>query len=277
MGSILALQGGQSGASPAIFEFQGRPIRVILDKSGEPLFVGKDACEILGFTNSSKAIGDHCRGVTKRYPIPDSLGREQEMRVLTEPDLLRLIVNCTLPAGQAFERWVFEDVLPSIRRTGSYAVADPLANLPPEQRALVALMLDNASIKQVQAEQGAAIAQIQQQVTENAQAQLMLVRPANAESIVHIRGRINELYGLPARIIDTVLRQSLYAPKPAGMVKNTREEAKGSSYAVYWTKDISALFARFVGECTMETATQATHPLISGRFKLTVLETDDEK
>ena len=157
------------------------------------------------------------------------------------------------------------------------APTDPLAGLSAEQRALVNVMLDNAAIKQVQAEQATAIAHIQQQVTENAQAQLMLARPANAESIVHIRERINKLYGLPARIIDTVLRQSLYAPKPAGMVKNTREEAMGSSYAVYWTKDISALFARFVSECHRATDTLATHPLIVGRFKLTALEGGDEK
>lgn len=157
------------------------------------------------------------------------------------------------------------------------APADPLAGLPPEQRALVGVMLDNAAIKQVQAEQGAALARIEQRVEENAQAQLMLARPANAESIVHIRERINKTYGLPPRIVDTVLRQSLYAPKPAGMVKNAREEARGASYAVYWTKDISALFARFVAECAMETATQATHPLIVGRFKLTAVEVGNEK
>lgn len=154
---------------------------------------------------------------------------------------------------------------------------DPLANLPPEQRALVGLMVENAAMKQVQAQHGAAIAQLEQRVEENAQAQLMLVRPANSESIVHIRERINKRYGLPPRIIDTVLRQSLYAPKPAGMVKNTREEARGASYAVYWTKDISALFARFVDECAMETATQATHPLIIGRFKLVAPEAGNEK
>lgn len=155
--------------------------------------------------------------------------------------------------------------------------ADPLGNLPPEQRALVGLMLENVAMKQIQAQHGAAIAQLEQRVEENAQAQLMLVRPANAESIVHIRERINKAYGLPPRVIDTVLRQSLYAPKPAGMVKNAREEARGACYAVYWTKDISDLFARFVSECQYATETFATHPLIIGRFKLIVRESGDEK
>jgi len=108
-----------SGLIP--FQFGERPIRVVTDESGEPLFVGKDVCEVLGYVNTADAIGTHCRGVAKRYPIADALGRMQETRVLSEPDVLRLIVNCSLPAAEAFERWVFEEVLPAIRRTGSYA------------------------------------------------------------------------------------------------------------------------------------------------------------
>ncbi len=102
------------------FQFEGTSIRVVTDEHGEPLFVGKDVCEALGFTNPSDAMNTHCRGVAKRYPIVDSLGRTQEARVLTEPDVLRLIVNCTLPAAEEFERLVFEEILPTIRRTGSY-------------------------------------------------------------------------------------------------------------------------------------------------------------
>lgn len=151
----------------------------------------------------------------------------------------------------------------------SSAATDPLAALPAEQRALVAVMVGQAEIKRIQEQHAVALENIERRVDESAQFHLMLARPANAESIVHIRERINKLHGLPARIVDTVMRQSLYAPKPAGMVKNTREEAQGSSYAVYWTKDITALFTRFVEECQQVTATQAMHPLIDGRFKLT--------
>lgn len=271
MGSMLALQDGATTKGLMPFHFAGREVRVITGEDGDPLFVGRDVCDVLSYANANDAMNRHCRGIVKRYPL-QTAGGLQELRVLTEADVLRLIVNCTLPAAQAFERMVFEEILPTIRRTGSYSVADPLANLPAEQRALVGLMLDAAAMKKVQAEQGAAIARIEQRVEETAQAQLMLTRPANAESIMHIRERINKLYGLPPRIIDTVLRQSLYAPKPAGMVKNTREEAKGASYAVYWTKDISALFARFVSECQRVTETLVTHPLIIGRFKLVTQE-----
>lgn len=102
------------------FQFGDRPIRVITDENGEALFVGKDVCEALSYADSTTAMRSHCRGVQKLHPIPDSRGRMQDTRVLAEPDVLRLIVNCSLPAAEAFERWVFEDVLPTIRRTGSY-------------------------------------------------------------------------------------------------------------------------------------------------------------
>jgi hypothetical protein len=147
------------------------------------------------------------------------------------------------------------------------SIADPLASLPPEQRALVAVMVDNVAIKAEQAKQAASILAIEQRVEQAAETHLMLARPAASESIVHIRGRINKQYGLPARIVDEVIRQLPYAPKPAGMVKNSHENAMGGSYAVYWTKDVNAVFARFVSECRRETATRATHPLIDGRFK----------
>lgn len=105
----------------SVFNFDSQAVRTVLGEDGEPLFVGKDVCDALGYSNHNKAMQDHCRGVTNRYPILDSLGRTQEVRVLTEPDVLRLIVSSTLPAAERFEKWVFEEVLPSIRKTGQYA------------------------------------------------------------------------------------------------------------------------------------------------------------
>lgn len=253
------------------FSFEGHSIRVVTGDDGQPLFVGKDVCEALGYVDPTTAMRSHCKGVQKRHPL-QTAGGVQELRVLNEADVLRLIVSSTLLAAQAFERLVFEEILPTIRRTGSYTAAgtDPLAGLPPEQRALVGLMLDQAAIKHQLEAQGTALATVDQRVTDMADSMLMLTRPSGAESIVHIRARINALYGLPARIVDEVMRQSPIAPKPAGMVKSSHAEALGGSYAVYWVKDVSTVFARFVGECRHATATQAVHPYITGRFKLSL-------
>lgn len=100
------------------YSFEGANIRA-LEIDGEPYFAGKDVTEALGYVNSSDAIATHCKGIAKRYPL-QTAGGKQELRVLSEPDVLRLIVNSTLPAAERFERWVFEEVLPSIRKTGGY-------------------------------------------------------------------------------------------------------------------------------------------------------------
>lgn len=111
---------------PQVFNFNSHSIRTVTLPNGEPGFVGKDVCEVLGYANPTDAMNDHCRGVADRYPILDSLGRTQQARILTEPDLYRLIIGSKLPAAEAFERWVFGEVLPSIRKTGSYSAAAPV-------------------------------------------------------------------------------------------------------------------------------------------------------
>lgn len=110
----------------ALFKFENSNIRTVIDENNEPLFVGKDVCEVLGYSNPSKSMNDHCRGVTHRYPILDSLGRTQEVRVLKLSDVLRLCARCTLPAGIKFEALIFEEILPSIHKTGSYGVTPTL-------------------------------------------------------------------------------------------------------------------------------------------------------
>ena len=104
------------------FAFDSHAVRTVTDDAtGEPLFVGKDVCAVLGYKDHTNAMKQHCRGVQKLHPILDSLGRMQDVRVLAEPDVLRLIVSSNMPEAQRFEAWVFEEVLPSIRKTGQYA------------------------------------------------------------------------------------------------------------------------------------------------------------
>jgi prophage antirepressor-like protein len=112
------------------FQFDNHSVRVITGDDGEPLFVGKDICDALGYKNASDAMNDHCRGVAKRYPIADSLGRMQETRVISEPDVMRLMTNSTMPEAEKFERLVFEEILPTIRKTGSYSTASKAASKP---------------------------------------------------------------------------------------------------------------------------------------------------
>lgn len=72
------------------------------------LFCGSDIAKALGYQNVSKALCDHCKGVTKRY-TPTTSGK-QEMSFIPEGDLYRLIARSKLPAAEQFERWVFDEV-----------------------------------------------------------------------------------------------------------------------------------------------------------------------
>ncbi len=95
---------------------------------GEPYFVGKDVAEILGYANSRKAIIDHVDDEDKRdgVTIRDSMGREQIPILINESGLYSLILSSKLPTAKKFKRWVTNEVLPSIRKHGMYAVDDLL-------------------------------------------------------------------------------------------------------------------------------------------------------
>lgn len=89
-----------------------------IEIDGKPYFVGTDVAKALGYSNPRKAILDHCKGVTKR-DTPTSSG-VQSMSYINEGDLYRLIMKSKLPSAEKFESWVMDEVLPSIRKTGSY-------------------------------------------------------------------------------------------------------------------------------------------------------------
>lgn len=88
------------------------------------LFCGRDIAEALGYAVPHKAIWDHCKGVLKRN-IPTA-GGTQEMSFISESDVYRLVCNSKLPDAVRFEKWVFEEVLPSIRRNGAYMTPETI-------------------------------------------------------------------------------------------------------------------------------------------------------
>lgn len=96
-----------------------------IEENGKVLFCGKDVASILGYTNSKKAIKDHCKenGVTNRS-LTDNLGRKQSAKFITEGNLYRLITHSKLPSAEKFEKWVFDEVLPNIRKHGLYATTE---------------------------------------------------------------------------------------------------------------------------------------------------------
>lgn len=105
------------------FEFRGNPVATVTAENGTVLFCAKHVATALGYSNTNDAIRKHCRhidGVANRYPITDSLGRTQQAVFLTEGDVYRLIASSKLPSAVEFEHWLFDEVVPQIRRTGGY-------------------------------------------------------------------------------------------------------------------------------------------------------------
>ena len=244
------------------FSFKGSPARIVTDEHGEPWFVAKDVCDLLGYANPSDAVGRHCKGVVKRYPL-QTAGGMQEVRVLSEGDTLRLIVNSAMPAAQEFEAWVFDEVLPTIRRTGSYQ--RPLT--PAEQ--LLAQAQTMVTIERQQAEQQVALERVERQVADLSQTMVWDHCPQNCLSLSGVKTAMLARHGLSGAVVDYVLKEWPHAPNSAGMVRNGHEDAKGSQYLV-WTKSlVTAAFKRFVDECEMINATQASHAYFNGRFRLT--------
>jgi prophage antirepressor-like protein len=105
-------------------EFGSLEILMVNDK---PYFPAAECASLLGYRNPRKAVLDHCDedGVTNRDAI-DRLGRKQEKKYISEGNLYRLIIRSKLPAAKRFERWVFDEVLPAIRKHGAYATHDTL-------------------------------------------------------------------------------------------------------------------------------------------------------
>ena len=122
----------------------------ILKEDGNFYFVASDVAKKLGYVNSSKAVNDHCKGVTKRYTL--TKGGNQELNFIPESDVYRLIVHSKLPAAERFEKWVFDEVLPSIRKTGSYN--KPMSELEILQHSINQLVEQERKLKALEVQQG---------------------------------------------------------------------------------------------------------------------------
>ena len=101
---------------------------------GKAWFVGNDVATVLGYVKPNNAINTHCQSTLKQgIPHPQSPGKVIEVNVINEYDVIRLIMKSKLPQAQEFEKWVIEEVIPSILTTGtynmkqdSYMIEDPI-------------------------------------------------------------------------------------------------------------------------------------------------------
>lgn len=102
-------------------------LRILKEDNGRIMFCGKDVASALGYSNTKDAIRRHCRwGVKHDLPHPQSPARTIEMVFIPEGDVYRLISHSRLPSAEKFESWIFDEVLPTIRRTGGYVANEDM-------------------------------------------------------------------------------------------------------------------------------------------------------
>ncbi len=131
------------------FDFESHNVRVVVGHDGEPWFVAADVCLALSLPDTHKAVGRLDDDEKDRNSIPTP-GGMQEMTVVSESGLFNLVLGSRKPEAKRFKRWVTHEVLPTIRKTGSYAVPGSVAALPaPTQDRVHAILMIGEAIAKV--------------------------------------------------------------------------------------------------------------------------------
>jgi len=189
--------------------------------------------------------------------------------LLTKRDSLVLVAqNCPEFTAKVVDRWQELEgraAKPMSQIELIIASAQALADV---ERRTTQIEQQQQKVNQNILQQGDKLHKVATKVAQVAEANLLVCCPSAAENITSIRYRMNDEYGLSSAVVDAVMRQSPYAPKPMGMVRNKNDNANGSSYAVYWKKDVTAVFNRFVNECEAVSFTMYKHPFVDQKFKL---------
>ena len=115
----------------------------IVVEDGKELVPATECARILGYNQPGGAVRTHCQGCVKRTVV-DARGCKQIANYIPEGDLWRLIIRSRLPAAQKFEKWLFDEVLPELRRTGGYR-AKPAVDLPHQWMGRGCIRIDDAA------------------------------------------------------------------------------------------------------------------------------------
>lgn len=184
------------------FDFEGRPIRVVTDSQGEPWFVAADVLATIGLDRKAlERLDEDEKGVSSIH----TPGGGQEMTTVNEPGLYTLVLGSRKAEAKRFKRWVTHEVLPSIRKTGSYAVPGALASLPaPTQDRVTALLLIGEAVAKVPGvKAGIAMAATLTCIQENTGLAVETLRrtlPAANEPICSLNAtQLGKLAGLSAK------------------------------------------------------------------------------
>ncbi len=196
----------ESRVSLQIFNFNGANVRTVL-VGGEPLWPVKDLCDVLGLSDTNKAVAGLDDDETNTIRVADSLGREQEMLAVNEPGLYSLVLKSRKPIARSFKRWITHEVIPSVRKTGSYSVSSAVSEVDK-----LAVLLQ------------AALPQITGQV---AAVEAKVIEQADRIAAVEERQRVTDPREVEARMVKLTKLAK-------GIVKGTKESEKPVTFPSFW-------------------------------------------
>jgi prophage antirepressor-like protein len=187
------------------FDFESHNVRVVLGQDGEPMFVAADLLSTLNLDRKAlERLDDDEKGVSSIH-TPGGL---QEMTVVNESGLFNLVLGSRKPESKRFKRWVTHEVLPSIRKTGSYAAPGSVAALPAptQDRVTAILMIGEAVAKVPGVKQGIAMAATLTCIQENTGLSVETMRralpPCNDPLAAVNPTKLGEQIGLSARAVN---------------------------------------------------------------------------
>ena len=187
------------------FDFESHDVRVVLGQDGEPMFVAADLLSTLNLDRKAlERLDEDEKGVSSIH----TPGGQQEMTVVNESGLFNLVLGSRKPEAKRFKRWVTHEVLPSIRKTGSYAVPGSVAALPAptQDRVTAILMIGEAVAKVPGVKQGIAMAATLTCIQENTGLLVETMRralPAYNDPLAAVNPtKLGEQIGLSARAVN---------------------------------------------------------------------------
>ena len=236
------------------FDFESHDVRVVIDQDGDPLFVAADLLSTLNLDRKAlERLDDDEKGVSSIH----TPGGMQEMTVVSESGLFNLVLGSRKPEAKRFKRWVTHEVLPSIRKTGSYATPGSVAALPAptQDRVHAILMIGEAVAKVPGVRAGIAMAATLTCIHDNTGLAIEHLRralPVAKEPICSLNPtQIGERLGLSARLVNLRLQSHGYQFKNERDEWELTEAGKGwaeampysrnghSGYQILWNPEVA--------------------------------------
>ena len=240
------------------FDFESQNVRVVVGQDGEPWFVAADVCSALSLPDTHKAVGRLDDDEKGRNSIPTP-GGMQEMTAVNESGLFNLVLGSRKPEAKRFKRWVTHEVLPSIRKTGSYANPGSVDALPAptQDRVHAILMIGEAIAKVPGVRAGIAMAATLTCIHDNTGLAIEHLRralPVSREPICSLNPtQLGERLGLSARSVNLRLQSHGFQFKNERDEWELTEAGKGwaealpysrnghSGYQILWNPEVAEM------------------------------------